>query len=496
MVSTLPSYLFKRAQIWYFRQRTPRHLVAHIGKTEFKVSLKTQDIYVAKRRSISLAFSLQQYFSKYEKKFMTKKVHDDEQFTQLITVSESKVGDITFPAVTFDLDDPKAEAEAFLSYMTMIEGHKSKSDDSTPQESPSPINEGVLLSEAIGEYLALKRDANNIHEHIDEKSVSAIEGKLRRLIDIFDDVPVDSLVLKDAERYRNTLLRLPANINKLAKYRGLSIEEILQSKPEKTMAISTAKSYIEAVSTFYKWCKKNRYVPDNPFEGLRVRKPKDAKSKSEERDPWYESQLETLFSHKIFTQHKALHPHYYWLPLIALYTGARMNEICQLYVDDIVEDDGVKLFKFCEDRPDQKLKNENSHRVVPIHSELIRLGFLIYVESIKELGHPRLFNALTNTRDGYSKNVSTWFGRFRKKLEINVEGKKQDFHSFRHNVSDFYKQSDNAREVDAAAILGHADQMITFGRYGKNLEAKKLKRIIEQLDFRDALRNVKPWPSK
>ncbi|WP_338853573.1 site-specific integrase [Alteromonas macleodii] len=238
---------------------------------------------------------------------------------------------------------------------------------------------------------------------------------------------------------------------------------------------------------------KNRYVPDNPFEGLRVRKPKDAKLDNEERDPWSTPQLETMFSHEIFTHHKVLHPHYYWLPLIGLYTGARMNEICQLYVDDIVDDNGVMLFKFTDERPDQRLKNKNSRRVVPIHSELIRLGFLDYVKSVKALKHPRLFDALTKSRDGYSKNASNWFARFRKKLGINIEGKKQDFHSFRHNVSDFYKQSDSAREVDAAAILGHSDQMITFGRYGKNLEAKKLQNIIEQLDFRDVLCKVKPW---
>ncbi|MAF74853.1 MAG: hypothetical protein CMF17_03165 [Idiomarinaceae bacterium] len=158
--------------------------------------------------------------------------------------------------MTFDLGDPTAETEAFHAYMTMIQDHKSKGNIDTSQEKVNAKDATLLLSEAIDEYIALKRDANNIHEHIDEKSVNAIEGKLRRLVDIFGDVAVGSLVLKDAERYRNTLLRLPANINKLAMYRELRIEEILQSQPQKTMAVSTVKSYIEAVSTFYKWCKK------------------------------------------------------------------------------------------------------------------------------------------------------------------------------------------------------------------------------------------------
>ncbi|WP_425451722.1 DUF6538 domain-containing protein [Alteromonas aestuariivivens] len=62
MAFTPPSYLFKRQQIWYFRQRTPRHLLPHVGRSEFKVSLKTHDINIAKRRSIALASQLQQYF--------------------------------------------------------------------------------------------------------------------------------------------------------------------------------------------------------------------------------------------------------------------------------------------------------------------------------------------------------------------------------------------------------------------------------------------------
>lgn len=490
-----PSYLYQRHQIWYFRQRVPRHLYTHIDRKEYKISLKTRDIGLAKRRSIRLAAYLQYYFSQLEKNCMTKKVHNDEQFTHLISVGQAKIGDVTLPSVTFDLGDPKAEVEAYQAYVSMMQGHinsenkyaSSSSSHSSSSKAPIP------LAYAIDEYIALKRDATNIHEHIDEKSVNAIHGKLKRLIDILGDAPVDSIVLKDAEHYRNTLLRLPSNINKVAIYRDKTIDEIIEMKPESTMSVSTVKSYIETVSTFYKWCKKNRYVPDNPFEALRVRKSKNAKAENEERDPWDYHQLEMIFNHDVFTKRQLLHPHYYWLPLIGLFTGARMNEICQLYTDDIIETNGVHLFKITDERPDQRLKNSNSRRVVPIHSELIRLGFLGYVEYVQALSHPRLFMSLTNSRDGYSKNASNWFSRFRKILDIQVEGKKQDFHSFRHNVSDFYKQSDDAREVDAAAVLGHSDQTITFGRYGKNLEAKKLQRIIEQLDFREVIKNVKPW---
>ena len=68
----------------------------------------------------------------------------------------------------------------------------------------------------------------------------------------------------------------------------------------------------------------------------------------------------------------------------------------------------------------------------------------------------------------------------------------QDFHSLRHNVADFFKQNEVA-EVAAAAILGHADQGITYGRYGKDLQASKLSSIIEILDFSEITSDIKRW---
>ena len=34
-------------------------------------------------------------------------------------------------------------------------------------------------------------------------------------------------------------------------------------------------------------------------------------------------------------------PAYYWVPLLGQYTGARLNELCQLYVNDIKEIDKI-----------------------------------------------------------------------------------------------------------------------------------------------------------
>ena len=78
-------------------------------------------------------------------------------------------------------------------------------------------------------------------------------------------------------------------------------------------------------------------------------------------------------------------PHKIWIPLILLFTGARTNEIAQLYVEHIKEKEGIHLFKIKDEQEDQSTKNKSSNREVPIHKTLIDLGFLKYVEYQKKL---------------------------------------------------------------------------------------------------------------
>jgi len=70
------------------------------------------------------------------------------------------------------------------------------------------------LTEAIDEYIANKRDEVANISQVDEKTISAIHGKLKRFVELFGDVPVNSLLRKDAERFRNALMKLPTNLDK------------------------------------------------------------------------------------------------------------------------------------------------------------------------------------------------------------------------------------------------------------------------------------------
>ena len=66
MAISLPSYLFQRNQIWYFRQRIPTHMLDHVGKSELKISLKTRDLKIAKQQAWTLSSRLWRYYAKHQ----------------------------------------------------------------------------------------------------------------------------------------------------------------------------------------------------------------------------------------------------------------------------------------------------------------------------------------------------------------------------------------------------------------------------------------------
>ena len=92
------------------------------------------------------------------------------------------------------------------------------------------------------------------------------------------------------------------------------------------------------------------------------------------------------------------------------------------------------------------------------------MGSWRYVDSLKALqGAERVFPELPLARDGYGKNVSRWFGSF--KTGVGITDSKKSFHSFRHSFVEYLKVA----KVDThliSALMSHADNSITTGRYG------------------------------
>ncbi|EJE4733678.1 site-specific integrase [Vibrio parahaemolyticus] len=175
-----------------------------------------------------------------------------------------------------------------------------------------------------------------------------------------------------------------------------------------------------------------------------------------------------------YIKHKYMHPYYYWIPLLLRYTGARLNELCQLYSEDIAIVNHVPCILIRNNTEDKSTKNSSSNRTVPIHIELINKGFLNFVVSCR---NKRLFEELPCINGYYSHNASKWFTRRRAKIELF---KGYDAHSFRHSFINELKQQRVPREL-IEALVGHEHDSLSLDLYGKEFGPELLLPVIHKI---------------
>lgn len=194
------------------------------------------------------------------------------------------------------------------------------------------------------------------------------------------------------------------------------------------------------------------------------------------------TELAILFGSPLFagrTQHARFGEAHYWVPLMLYYTGARAEEICQLYVADLMRQDGVWFFRVAELREDQSVKNRSSNRDIPVHPHLLALGLLDYVRTLPADG--RLFPQLqpSGPKQNYHVRLGVWWQRYlREKLNI-VRVDIQPFHSFRHTFITLLRTAE-VREDVQNAITGHSqhgDRTATGRNYGAYTLSQKLAAV-------------------
>jgi integrase len=189
--------------------------------------------------------------------------------------------------------------------------------------------------------------------------------------------------------------------------------------------------------------------------------------------PYSIQELQTIFSSKVFTEGyrpKGLAGEAtYWMPLLSLYSGARLNELGQLFIEDIANEDGIDYYMIKPDTKTGRTVKDNKRRRVPIHPDLVKMGFLDYVAKIKSEGHKQLFPELKATskdRKAAANWGDSWSEYVRKDLGNTTIP--LPFHAFRHTFIEHGRRS----KVDTehrCLIEGHAATSEEMKSYGSAL---------------------------
>lgn len=228
--------------------------------------------------------------------------------------------------------------------------------------------------------------------------------KVKRCLQLFGEMlgrnlPVADLRQKAVTDFMRDICRLP---DKWARRfdAGESIASMLAVKAEKVMSPTTYEAnYRGPLGTFLDVS--SRTFGDDGFRAMSVKHIKYMGDRLPEEDQQRALRLDelvTLFEGDAFAriaQDPKQEP-LYWLFVVMLFTGARPREVCQLNPQvDFGQVDEVWYIDLDEKTPagvgvKKSIKTGEARRV-PLHAELVRLGFAEYLQQAKERGADRLF---------------------------------------------------------------------------------------------------------
>jgi len=431
----------------------PDALQGIIGKQEIWRSLGTDSPTVAKRRALRVAAQIEHEFE----------------------VARSKVGLNVDPIMLEAFTEPAPIAAA-----TSV---------AEPEE-PNGITLGDLYDAYMDDPTRDWSPTTRMAYQTTKRIVLAILGK---------DTPVRSITRSQCRDMIEVLRWQPRNASKL--FPKLSPVEIAErAKAEgRTDLINAANinTYLNKLGGVLNWAVKEELLDRNPAQGLRV---PDPVARRDKRLPFSIRQLQAIFSAPLYTGCRDDGHGYatpgperprnarFWIPLLSMFGGFRLNEACQLDVADIRRIDGVDCFVITErsegDHNDKRLKTASSERLVPLHAMLIDLGFMDFVRQRKRAGETKLFGEVPMGATGYrSSTFSAWFRRF--VARAGADSPKTCFHSFRHGFRDALREARIDRDI-ALALGGWttaSGAASVSDAYGSGYRIATLKEAIDRVRY-------------
>lgn len=361
-----------------------------------------------------------------------------------------------------------------------------------PQAIPLPANMTKLSSFIKDWQVDLRQGYDGANA---KKSTTAgpYQTDVELFIGLIGDIPVGKITYDIAADFRTKLLALPSNHGKSRT--GSLKQELALAKANKTaprMAMKTVKRHFSGLNSIWRWLVYKKHVPPkiDPFHGHSF---PGTKSKKSARDTWSAEDMQRLFSSPEYREadrHSALH----WLPLVSLYSGMRLEEMCRLRPShDLAVRDGIYCF-IIQAREGWDPKTEAGARVIPVHSWLLSHGFKTFAQEMKARHAEHIFPELKLKDSKLSAEFSREFSRL--KIALGVS-KKTAFHSFRHTFRTEL-ESTSHRESHIDAVMGHEGGNSEGRVYTKGVTSAKLKEVVESfspaLDIETLLREPAPEP--
>ena len=386
---------------------------------------------------------------------------------------------------------------------------------------PAFLSKLSLLTVAEMVQLFMKDVARRVKSgNLGPKAYKSQEAKLEIFTQYFGKVAIGSLDAEQVQQYEIDLESYPQRRGVVNIQPAWSVRQVISAvkaktvkgkdgKPLSCLSPLTVSGYMVVTRQMLKFAAKKFAVHPlvyEPKEGSSSAK----KTRGQARTPFDDNDMRSIFENPFMAQAQYEHPYQYWVPMLAAFTGARISEICQLCVTDIIDIDGIKILDITdeyslergdddgeddandewqadaegeENQPSSKrLKNLASRRQIPVHSKVLEMGFLNFVERRKLDGHQYLFDLKRDGRDGSGTRPSRWFNGEYLRRDLGIADKRKVFHCFRHafitrvaqaiiEANERKDGSISALDYPEAAVLrrlvGHSDVHVFTGDLGR-----------------------------
>lgn len=290
------------------------------------------------------------------------------------------------------------------------------------------------------------------HDPFVDKKNQEVIGDYERLLELwFKVAPVRKTTLEDYRRAMHGLGRF-TGWKAVDQIQRKDILAFRDSLIETGLSTTTVNMRLCMLKSLFRVAMDYEWRPDNPAQQIRVVKSSSPKA----RIAFSADDLNLLFRSPIYTNNfrpigggcEAA----YWLPLLALFTGARIEELAQLRVEDVRQAPGLGYFLNISDIDHGQLKNQASRRRIPVHGELIDCGFLDYQATLPATS-PLFPDLKRNPRGKLGGYFSNYFSGYLRK-KVGITDPRKVFHSFRHTFKDSCRNAGIPEEVHDA-LSGH-----------------------------------------
>ncbi|MBF0876930.1 site-specific integrase [Gluconobacter cerevisiae] len=357
------------------------------------------------------------------------------------------------------------------------------------KEEPSKTKRACSSSAKTGELTI----SQALQRYVDERkpetaTVASFQTSIRRFVELFGDLDVSQITKRQVAEFKDVLLKIPARLK--PSERLLTVQEVLKLYEDredvpKLSAATINNKHLAALSVALRWASDNGYI--DQVVSREVRAKAGAKTAKAPRLPYTLEDLKAIFALPMFVNGErsaaGAGEAAVWLPILALYSGARLNELGTLKITDVTREGGVDTLRI------RAGKTVNAVRRIPIHDEVKRLGFLRYVEErrLSDKGLDGLLFPMIRAETSKGKKptspFSNWWGREARKA---VPALNKSFHSFRHTAKRALR---NAR-VDKTlrdAVMGHeaGDVAEAYGldETGSGFELAVLNKAIQAIQY-------------